>query len=261
MVAFRFATALAVLCWTVGNSARADDRPFVYAVDAVGGERGQADAMYSLNVGTSSTGAVRFVDPTISQRGVVQQIGAQYAATDWLSIGAFGLVSTNQAPYVQGTGGGYVHFTALRPDVVSGRGATLGFTVLGLREFGGVFAMSLFVNAGYRVGGFEMVGNAQFERRFSSAADPIDLLLRVGANYDVVHGTGSSLRLGVEYVGQDLEDAFEDEEAEGGAVHLLAFSSTATLLEHRLHLGLAPGAVFAASHVGFGGRMTVGYTF
>lgn len=244
----------------VATSARADDRPFVYAMDAVGPEGHDVDATYSVNVGASASGAVRFIDPTVGQRGVVQQLGAQVGLHPVVAVGAFGLMATSAGTQPLGTGGGYVHLTALRPQDAL-RGPTLGFTVMGLREFGGVFAMSLFVDGGYRANGFEFVANGQVERRFSSTADPIDLLFRFGANYDVLHGSGRSLRLGVEYVGQDLEDYFEDEEAEGGAVHLVAFATTATLLERRLHLGLAPGLVVANGAPGFGGRLSVGYTF
>lgn len=254
----RVAAPLLVLL--VAASARADDRPFVYAVDAVGPEGHDVDATYAINVGASASGAVRFVDPTVGQRGIVQQLGAQVGLHPNVAVGAFGLMAATMGTQALGTGGGYVHFTVLRPQD-GRRGATLGFTLMGLREFGGVFASSLFIDGGFRANGFEFVANAQIERRFSSAADPIDLLFRFGANYDVLHGSRRSLRLGVEYVGQDLEAYVEPSEAEGGAVHLVALSTTATLLDRRLHLGLAPGLVVSNGAPGFGGRLSVGYTF
>jgi hypothetical protein len=54
--------------------------------------------------------------------------------------------------------------------------------------------------------------------RFASGRDGIDILAFVGAS---VRAT-ESLRIGAEYVGQDLEDAFEHQEAEGGARHFAA---------------------------------------
>lgn len=244
----------------VPAAVHADERPFVYAVDAVGPNAAEVDATYSVNVGARPSGAVRFIDPTVGREGVVQQITAQVGATDWLAIGAFGLLAVAPGSNPVGTGGGYLHFTALRPRAED-RGGTLGFTLLGLREFEGAGALSLFVDGGYRRSGFEFVGNAQFERRLARGADGIDLIARFAANYDVLRHRPEALRVGTEYVGQDLEDYFEEEEAEGGAVHLLAASLSATLLDRKLHLGLAPGLVMRVGERGFGGRLTVGYTF
>jgi len=253
---------LFVLALILGSTSRAlaDERPFVYALDPVGPQQGEVEANYALTVGSSQSGAIRFVDPTLGNgTGVVQQVGAQAGLIDQIAIGAFGLMSTAPGATSLGTGGGYVHVTAIAPSPERDRGGTLGFTLYGVREFEGVFAMSLFLNGGYTIRGLTIAGNAQFERRFTSRADGIDLLARLGVTYDVLRGRESALRVGVEYVGQDLEDAFEEEEAEGGAIHLIALSSTASLVDRRLSLGLAPGMVVRAAEVGFGGRFFVGF--
>ena len=49
------------------------------------------------------------------------------------------------------------------------------------------------------------------EKMLAAGRDSVDVIGALGASYRVV----DPLRLGAEYVGQDFEDAWEDEEAEG----------------------------------------------
>ncbi|MFO0695968.1 MAG: hypothetical protein U0230_20565 [Polyangiales bacterium] len=241
--------------------ARADDRPFVFVQNAAGPVDRSVDAFYTLNVGASSSGAIRFSDPTVARPGTVQQIGAQAGLLPFLSFGAFGLVAPGSPTGQGGTGGGYVHLTALRPRDGSTNGFTLGFTLLSVREFEGAFAFSLFNSLSYAHDAFLVTGNVQLERRFASGADPLDVLVRFGVGYDVLRGRPSSLRFGVEYVGQDLESYVEHDEAEGGAVHLVAPSVSASLRERRLDVGFAPGVLLSAGRVGFGSRLLVAWRF
>ena len=139
-------------------------------------------------------------------------------------------------------------------------GGSLGLALWALREFECVFAMSAFINGSWVADRLSVVGNLQLERRFTSSADPLDVIIRAAANYAVL-ADRDDLRLGVEYVGQDLEDVVESEEAEGGAVHLFALSATSILDGRRLSLGVAPGVVVGVGAVGFGGRFTASYRF
>ena len=94
-------------------------------------------------------------------------------------------------------------------------GGSFGVTLWGVREFEGTFALSGLLNGSWVAGRFSAATNVQLERRFASGADPLDVIVRLAANVDVLH-RHDALRVGVEYVGQDLEDAIEGEEAEGG---------------------------------------------
>ena len=69
--------------------------------------------------------------------------------------------------------------------------------------------------ASYDVGIVRLVANAHVERVFAAGRDGVDILAFGGVSARVT----DQLRLGAEYVGQDLEDAFEHDEAEGGARH------------------------------------------
>ncbi len=240
--------------------ATADDRPFVYARDANGPVGLEVQAMYGVSVGSPTSGAVRFADPAMGRAGVVQQLGVQGGFTPWLAAGGYGLVSMgnpSDSP-VSGAGGGYVHFTFLRPK--EGRnGGTVGLTVDAHGEFGGVFSLAGRLGGGGRIGRFQVGGDLEVEKRFAEGADGVDVMVTLGANVAVIQ---DRLRLGVEYVGQDLEDLWEEEEAEGGAAHILAPSLTASLLSKRqLQLGVAPGVVLSAQGAGFGGRFTAAWRF
>jgi hypothetical protein len=262
-----FALTASVAAAAHPRAAQANGHPFVFAQEGRTAADVHVEGMYALNVGSSATGAVRFVDPGIAGAGVVQQLGAQLSLAPWVALGAFGLVELGGASgeNVRATGGGYVSFTLLRPRTTEGDeasdGFSLGVQVWANRELEGALAVSTWLNAAYDAHPFSVAGNLQLEKRFASLADPVDVILRLGASVEVAHSGQDQLRLGVEYVGQDLEDLVEDEEAEGGAVHLIAPAATAVLAESRLTLGIAPGVVASAQGVGFGGRLMLTYGF
>lgn len=242
------------------SEAHADDRTFVYARDANANEVMVVEGSYALTFGTGTSGAVRAIDVRGNGAGVLQEIGAQVNVLPALTIGAFGMLGLRDQPAADATGGGFVRLTLLSPEDRN-HGLSLAVMLSGLREFDGATALSLHAQSVYASGRFRIGGNVQAERRFTSAADRIDLIARIAANYAVA----DELRLGVEYVGQDLEDIFENEEAEGGAVQLFALSATSELLEARLHLGLASGIAVANSPTGtatgVAGRVTASYLF
>ena len=78
------------------------------------------------------------------------------------------------------------------------------------------------------------------EHVFESARDGIDILLTTGASFAV----GPVVRRGAEYVVQDLEGAWEPDEADGGIRHLVG--PTATLQIAR-RVQLAAGPAFGLS--------------
>ena len=63
----------------------------------------------------------------------------------------------------------------------------------------------------------------------AAGRDPLDVMAELGASLRVV----AAFRLGVEYVGQDLEEAFSPG-AEGGARHFLGPIASVQLLHERL---------------------------
>lgn len=245
--------------WLLAMPALADDRPFVLLVDTAGPAEPEVEALYGLSVGASTSGAVRLVDPTVGRQGVVQQVGVQVAAAEWIALGAYGLMSlaNEDDDPVTASGGGYAHFTFLRPDELTHDGGSLGVVAGVHRELEGVVAATSTLVGGWTEGRFDAGGNLLLERRFTSDADPLDVIVRFAATYAVL----PELRFGLEYVGQDLEDLVEEEEAEGGAVHIIAACATLRLLDGDLELGIAPGIAITATDVGFVGRFVASYRF
>jgi hypothetical protein len=86
-------------------------------------------------------------------------------------------------------------------------------------------------------------GNALFEKPFSAGRDAVDLITTVG----VARRVSSSVHLGFEMIGEDLEGFWEAEEAEGGARLLIGPSIRLAPLSVRWQLSVAGGPVVHAT--------------
>jgi len=73
----------------------------------------------------------------------------------------------------------------------------------------GIVRASAKAAASYDIDRLRVAANLHLERVFASDRDAVDVLVMAGASYKTL----DMLRLGVEYVGQDLEGAFGDDEA------------------------------------------------
>ena len=90
--------------------------------------------------------------------------------------------------------------------------------------------------------------------------DPVDLYATFGASVRLV----PAFRLGVEYVAQDLEEAFADaEDAEGGAHQFVGLTGSFELLRHKLFIDFGPALAFRPEigQVAPVGRALVSYSF
>ena len=81
-----------------------------------------------------------------------------------------------------------------------------------------------------------LAANLRADRMFASGRDSVDVFTMLGFSYRVL----TMLRLGAEYVGQDLEEMFGDE-AEGGARHAAGPSVALDLDGGRYQLAVASG--------------------
>lgn len=206
-----------------------------------------------LDVGARANGALRFVDPAMARTGLVQRLGGAWAPTPWLAVGADGLLSVaNPADDpVSPTAAAWARLARPAGDGV-GLAATLGVH----REFGGTVAGTF--TAGFEIpAGPLTIGLAPtVERRFDPEADAVDLMLPLGVAMPVAPGW----HVGVEAVGQDLEDYFEEEEeAEGGAAWIAA--GTAGWSGESLDVLLSPGVGTSPAGAGFVARARVGWRF
>jgi hypothetical protein len=94
------------------------------------------------------------------------------------------------------------------------------------------------------------------EHVFSTGRDPVDVMVQAGATYRVA----GEFRAGVEYVGQDLEEAF-DAGAEGGARHFVGPTASVQLLQDRLTIVGGPSIGLSATSPALLGRVAVAYGF
>lgn len=106
------------------------------------------------------------------------------------------------------------------------------------------------------VGRVRLGALAHAEKMFAEGRDGVDLFAAAGASVRIVE----PLRLGAEYVGQDFEDAWEPEEAEGGIRHFAALTLAAAPTE-RVSIVLGPAIGLAAPAPHLLGRAAISYRF
>ena len=94
------------------------------------------------------------------------------------------------------------------------------------------------------------------EHIFSAGRDPLDVMAEVGASLRVV----DAFRLGVEYVGQDLEESFSPG-AEGGARHFVGPVASCQLFAQRMSIVAGPAIGLSSLSPTFIGRLALAYSF
>jgi hypothetical protein len=125
-----------------------------------------------------------------------------------------------------------------------------------LHELGGHEGAWGRVSLGWRSGDLRTTLAAHGEHVFAGGRDGIDLMVLAGASY----GLTRWLRAGVEYVGQDLESALEDD-AEGGARHLLGPTAALSLLGDRLTVTAGPAVALGGGSTHLLGRINLAAGF
>ncbi len=94
------------------------------------------------------------------------------------------------------------------------------------------------------------------EHVFAPGRDGVDIMLEAGVSYRVV----SWFRAGVEWVGQDLEETFDDG-AEGGARQFVGPTASLQLLQDRLSIVAGPAIGLSSRAPNVLGRLAVAYGF
>jgi hypothetical protein len=105
------------------------------------------------------------------------------------------------------------------------------------------------------VGALRLTASALGEKAFAANRDAIDLVMTAGASYEL----WQTLRLGAEYVVQDLEGAWEHDEAEGGVRHFVG--PTIGVHVGRAQIGAGPAFGLSASSPRYLGRLAAAYSF
>jgi len=101
-----------------------------------------------------------------------------------------------------------------------------------------------------------MAGTLHGEHVFADGRDAVDVMVQAGISYRIV----GELRAGVEYVGQDLEESFDDG-AEGGARHFIGPTASVQLLRDRLTIVAGPSFGLSELSPRLLGRFALAYGF
>ncbi|HVP62678.1 MAG TPA: hypothetical protein VMT11_19125 [Myxococcaceae bacterium] len=186
--------------------------------------------------------------------GGMGEIGGEIGLTDWMAVQAIGVLGRD---YV--TNGGSTGATAgLRFGLFPRAWKNVQMVLNGgwVHELSGGNGAYGRLQLGLEFGRFRGQVSTHVEHIFATGRDPVDVMLTAGASMRVL----SWLRLGAEYVGQDLEGEFDPAEAEGGPRHLLGPTIALTFMDERLSIvggpafeigGLNPGSVMARAGISY----------
>ena len=115
-------------------------------------------------------------------------------------------------------------------------GAPLALSVVaaGVHEAAGAYGISALASASLDEGPLRLAANLRADKAFAAGRDAIDAITMLGVSYRAL----PMLRVGAEYVAQDLEELFGDD-AEGGARQALGPSAALDLAGGRYQLTAA----------------------
>jgi hypothetical protein len=227
----------------------AEERPFAFLLDPSTPSAGEVGLTYDLGA-SSGRPADRPLPASIMVAGAMHELTIDYGVDSriapFVSVRMLQPASSAKDASVGGAAGAKWQLTNPQgPFRLTLAGA-------GFREAGGSFGTYARLAASYDLDGLRIAGNAHVEKAFGAGRDNVDVLILAGMSYRVMR----EMRLGVEYVAQDLEEAFGDaESAEGGARQYLGPSLALNLLSDRLQLVAGVGMGLAARASGTMGRI------
>jgi hypothetical protein len=233
--------ALAVATCLAARPASAEERPFVFSDDARLPTPGSAEAMYRGTWGLAGSDAVRPIgSAALGATGSIHELQGEVGILPWLSLRGYGLLFLSQRDDSAFTTGGL----EVRARLVGGARQPFGLTLSAgaLREFNGYASLQGRIVATGAIGPVRLTGDVLVERSFRPRADSFDVITVAAVSYQL----HPIFRVGVEYVGQDLEALWDPREIEGFR-QMVGPSLSVHLAPQRLQafagtlFGVAPG--------------------
>jgi hypothetical protein len=199
---------------------------------------------------TDSASPSRPFGANVARSGAVVEVGAEAGLLPWLSVlaDASGAASRPEMGLVAGF--------RVAPIAISG-GTHLVISAGYLRELSGGSGAWGRVSITEELGRARLAATAHAERVFLPGRDAIDVMVMAGVSYEVLR----PLRLGVEYVAQDLEGALDPEEAERGVRHFVGPTASLELLARRLSVTAGPAIGLSRESPALLGRVGVAYAY
>lgn len=228
-------------------------RPWLYSADPTAPIPGHAITSLGVGYAQVDRGAARPFAADVAHAGAVFNVSAEVGVARWLSVHAEGLLS-GQGDGSGMSAGAFLGVSAfpfarrIPVDVAVSAGY--------LRELGGDNGLWGRVAVAGDIGPARLTLNALAEHVFASNRDEIDFLLTSGASFSLT----SYARIGAEYVVQDLEGAWDPEEADGGIRHFIG-PNAVLILFRGVQLSGGPSFGLAQGSPSLMGRIMATYTF
>lgn len=230
------------------------ERPFLYLVDPTLPRPMHVIAGYSAGYASSSA-ATRPLAATAHRGGLVNELRLEGGLHERVAPFATGMLAPPHAGERSARAALQAGLRVLVTDPAS-RGFRLALSAAYLRDFQSASGGFARATASYEVGRLRLASMLHTERTFADESDPIDFYAVAGASYRVL----DSLRVGAEYVAQDIEGAWEHNEAEGGIRHF-AGADLAWSYNDRLLLTAGPAFGLGAPAPAVLGRASLSYLF
>jgi hypothetical protein len=232
-------------------------RPWLYASDPTAPPPGHVLASLGIGYAQVDGGASRPFAGDVAHAGAVFNAGAEVGIFRFASLKAEGLLAGQGSTVSAGAMVG-ANVYPLDPRWPVALALSGGY----LREIGGGNGLWGRVAVAGDLGPARLVFTALGEHVFAAPEpgaperDGIDLVLTTGASFKLTQ----ALRLGAEYVVQDLEGAWDPEEAEGGIRHFVG--PVASLeLARRVRITGGPAFGLSSGSPGVVGRLAAMYAF
>jgi hypothetical protein len=237
-----------------GDPFRMVRRPWLYAADPSAPPPGHVLASLSVGYAEVNRGAARPFAGNIAHAGGVLSAGGEVGVLRFASLHAEGLLAGDGGKVNAGAmiGASFYPLPATFPVTFALSGGYL-------RELGGDSGAWGRASVGGDLGKARLVLTALGSHVFAPGTekrDGVDLLLTAGASYAL----GDIVRVGAEYVVQDLEGAWDPDEAEGGIRHFLSPMASLTLAKH-VYINGGPAFGLSKESPRVLGRIAATYAF
>lgn len=233
-------------------------RPWLYTADPTAPAPKQVIALLSVGYAQINRGAARPFAADVAHAGAVFSAGGEVGLLRHLSLHAEGLLAgggERSEPEASPLSAGAMLGASAFP--LGGRGPVdIAISAGYLRELGSSNGLWFRGAIAGNLGRFRLSASALGEHVFEQGRDGVDVLMTAGASVRAL----DILSVGTEYVVQDLEGAWDPEEADGGIRHFVSANAT-LFLGRRVQLAVGPALGLSPNSPRFLGRMTATYAF
>lgn len=205
---------------------------------------------------SSSSSPSRPFGANIGSPGAAVELGGELGLVAGLALEASAIRGSSFLDQTGATGGqAGLRFSVLPRSIEHWQ---LVLSAGWLHELSGDDGAWVTVQTGFETGILRSQVSIHVEHIFAPGRDAADIMITAGVGFRVL----SFMRLGVEYVGQDLESVFQsDSDAEGGARHLLGPTVAFNLVDDKLSIVVGPALAMGATNIQVVGRFALSYGF